>query len=375
MNPANPPNRGPLLLTLIFPLLLSVLAAAFLYQDASFAPAPLPMDAIAGPPVAAPVVLGEMRNSSEFVHLEGCLGPEDVAYDHGEKVIYTGCEDGWIRKVRVEDLVPEKWVNTGGRPLGLVFGLHGEVIVADTLLGLLSVTKDGQVEVLTDEAEGVKFKLTDAADVAADGTIYFTDATHKYSLRDSTLDLLEGRPNGRFLSYDPVTKETKVLVRDIYFANGVVVSPDQEFVVYCETVMNRCKKYYIKGEKEGTVENFIDHLPGMPDNIRYDGEGHYWIAIPVGRSAAWDLALGSPFLRRILGFLEKHSLRPKIESDSGVFVVDLKGNPVAHYYDPSFSMISSGTKIGNQVYCGSPTNPYIVCMNLTGILPGGSSSV
>lgn len=24
---------------------------------------------------------------------------------------------------------------------------------------------------------------------------------------------------------------------------------------------------------------FVDNLPGFPDNIRYDGEGHYWIAL------------------------------------------------------------------------------------------------
>jgi len=27
------------------------------------------------------------------------------------------------------------------------------------------------------------------------------------------------------------------------------------------------------------VEKFIDNLPGFPDNIRYDGEGRYWIAL------------------------------------------------------------------------------------------------
>lgn len=41
----------------------------------------------------------------------------------------------------------------------------------------------------------------------------------------------------------------------------------------------RCRKYYIYGEKSGLVEKFADNLPGLPDNIRYDGEGHYLIAI------------------------------------------------------------------------------------------------
>ncbi|KAK9948369.1 hypothetical protein M0R45_003949 [Rubus argutus] len=73
--------------------------------------------------------------------------------------------------------------------------------------------------------------------------IYFTDAANKYSLKDFILDVLEGRPHGRLLSYDPTIKETKVLLQDLYFANGVAVSPDQNYVIFCETVMTRCRKY------------------------------------------------------------------------------------------------------------------------------------
>lgn len=39
-----------------------------------------------------------------------------------------------------------------------------------------------------------------------------------------------------------------------------------------------CKKYYIQGPKKGKTEKFCD-LPGMPDNIHYDGHGKYWIGI------------------------------------------------------------------------------------------------
>lgn len=104
--------------------------------------------------------------------------------------------------------------------------------------GLLKVsTEDGAIELLTDSAEGQPFKLTDGVDIAEDGIIYFTDASYKYSLHEHPLDILEGRPYGRFLSYDPITHQTKVLVRDLYFPNGVAISPDQKFVVFCETPM------------------------------------------------------------------------------------------------------------------------------------------
>ena len=103
--------------------------------------------------------------------------------------------------------------------------------------GLLEVNADGSVKTLTDEAEGLKFKLTDGVDVAVDGLIYFSDASYKYSLKEHLFDILEGRPYGRLLSFDPSTNETKVLARDLFFPNGVVVSPDQNSVIFCESVM------------------------------------------------------------------------------------------------------------------------------------------
>lgn len=48
---------------------------------------------------------------------------------------------------------------------------------------------------------------------------------------------------------------------------------------YNECCRRRCRKYHIQGKKKGSVEKFINHLPGMPDNIRYDGDGLYWIAL------------------------------------------------------------------------------------------------
>ncbi|XP_021830692.1 protein STRICTOSIDINE SYNTHASE-LIKE 5-like [Prunus avium] len=258
----------------------------------------------------------------------------------------------------------EGWVNTGGRPLGLAFGLYNEVVVADADKGLLNVTSGGEVMLLTDEAEGVKFGITDGVDVAVDGTIYFTDASYKYNLKHFVWDILEGRPYGRFVSYDSATKQTTVLVRDLYFANGLVVSPDQSHVIFCETPMRRCRKYYVQGEKKGSVETFIDQLPGLPDNIRYDGEGHYWIALLMAPTLAWDLAVRYPFIRKVMGIMEKYTGRPNVEKNGGVLAVDLDGNLISHYYDPGLSLVSSVIKIGNHIFCGSVFHPYMLRLNI-----------
>ena len=73
--------------------------------------------------------------------------------------------------------------------------------------------------------------------VANDGSIYFTDASSKYDLSQFIFDILEGNPYGRLLKYNPATNKTSVLADRLYFPNGVVVSPYQDYIVFCETPM------------------------------------------------------------------------------------------------------------------------------------------
>uniref|UniRef100_A0A5B7B878 Strictosidine synthase conserved region domain-containing protein n=1 Tax=Davidia involucrata TaxID=16924 RepID=A0A5B7B878_DAVIN len=216
---------------------LELVAAVVLYKLDSFDPAPLPTHEFTQQAIPRAALQG-----LELVGFGQLLAPEDLAYDPKSKLIYTGCADGWIKRVTVNesaaDSVVENWINTGGRPLGLALGRNNhEVIVADADKGLLKVNEGGVIKLLTNKSEGVEFRLTDAVDIARDGMIYFTDASYKYSFKEFIRDLLEGKPHGRFMSYNPSTKKTKVLVRDLYFPNGVAVSPDQDFVIFCETPM------------------------------------------------------------------------------------------------------------------------------------------
>ncbi|XP_021908230.1 protein STRICTOSIDINE SYNTHASE-LIKE 7-like [Carica papaya] len=354
---------------LLFSLIGPAIAAIVMYQLDEFDAAPIPLThELTHPPLTSPLCNNRMLLGAEMVGAGQLPGPEDIAYDSKSRVIFTGCYDGWVKRVTVNDSVGdsvvERWVNTGGRPLGVAVGHNDEVIVADAYRGLLNISRDGEVELLTDEADGVKFKLTDHLDIADNGVIYFTDASYKYNFKDYMLDILEGRPYGRFMSFDPATKRTTVLVSDLYFANGVAVSPDQTHVIFCETPMRRCRRYYIEGEKKGRLEKFVDNLPGLPDNIRYDGEGLYWIALPTAVTTPWNIATKYPFVRKVVAMLEKMKLRPQMETNSGVFAVDVEGKPIAYYGDVGLKLISSGIKIGSHLYCGSLHYPHIIRLNL-----------
>lgn len=49
-----------------------------------------------------------------------------------------------------------------------------------------------------------------------------------------------------------------------------------QFFVNCRY---RCLKLWLKGEKVGQAEIFVDNLPGSPDNIRLAPDGSFWVAL------------------------------------------------------------------------------------------------
>lgn len=49
------------------------------------------------------------------------------------------------------------------------------------------------------------------------------------------MDLLDGRPSGKLFVFHPEQDETRVLVDGISFANGVLLSKDESFVLVAES--------------------------------------------------------------------------------------------------------------------------------------------
>lgn len=130
----SPPGRRSLWSSYSFLWLVAPVATAvLLYRLEPFDPAPFPIDELAAEAMVVPSSNGRMLEGSEKVGAGLLAGPEDIAYDPGSQVIYTGCGDGRIVRVRVNDSTVENWVNTGGRPLGLALGPNNEIIVADAL--------------------------------------------------------------------------------------------------------------------------------------------------------------------------------------------------------------------------------------------------
>lgn len=97
--------------------------------------------------------------------------------------------------------------------------------------------------------------------------------------RDHTLVVLTGDKTGRLLKYNIHTKETTVILKDLYFPNGVALSKNKEFLIFAETSTCRVLRLWLQpSEKAGKLEVFTE-LPGYPDNIKMNDKGEFWVAL------------------------------------------------------------------------------------------------
>ena len=333
--------------------------------------APSPIDAQSWqPPVPEPMIgllaPNEHLREAELLALGQVYGPEDTTVN-SDGVLFAGTQDGYIVRVFPDGQV-ENWVSTEGRPLGMVFDQEGNLIVADAWKGLLSITPDGDITVLATEADGVPFRFTDDVDIAADGRIYFTDASSRFYQPDYQLDLLEMRPHGRLLRYSPKTGETEVLLGNMHFANGVAVAPGGDYVLVNETWKYRILRYWIHGPKAGQSDVFADNLPGFNDNLAVDEKGRFWVAFPAPRNASIDTLHPTPWLKELVAKLPQ-SLQPAPMEYGLVVAFDRDGKVIASLHDTSGTHLQEITSVNphdGYLYFGSLHNDRIGRLPLRG---------
>jgi sugar lactone lactonase YvrE len=324
---------------------------------------PLGVDPVVWEAPTAPELVGtfapnDYLKDREVLGLNDGIGPEDIAVDD-EGNMYAPYEDGRVIKYNVFGKSQGVYANTEGRPLGLDFDAMGNLIIADAIKGLLSVDKQNNITVLSTESDGIEFKFTDDVDIGTDGKIYFSDASSGFDIHNYRVDLMVHRPLGRLLVYDPNTKMTTTLLSGLYFANGVAVSPNGEYVLVNETSEYRVTKYWLKGDKAGQSEMIIENLPGFPDGISSNGKGVYWVAFPAKRKAIIDNLAGKPFLRKIVLRLPE-SAQPAPDQHGFVLGIDGNGRVIHNLQDPSpdsFSPITSVEEKNGILYLGSLTYP------------------
>ena len=277
---------------------------------------------------------------AEKIKLNELHGPEDIAWD-GKDQLYTGLSDGTILRISISSGHQSAWAHTGGRPLGMAFSPSGELVVADAMRGLLSISAAGQISVLTETVNKTPIRYADDVAIAKDGTIYFSDASTKFgaedydTLMDASLDdLLEHRPHGRILVYNPKTKTTSVLIPNLYFPNGLALNKNDTELLFVETPKYRVMKFALTGAKNSKPVPIVENLPGFPDNIDPGQEGRFWVGLVAPRDRFLDTFASWPKLRQVVKRIPR-VLRPKPKRYGHVIAINISGSILRSLQDPS----------------------------------------
>ena len=281
--------------------------------------------------------VNDRLNALELIELDGRTGPEDA--DVGpDGLIYVATHDGEILRVE-DDGAVTSFAQTNGRPLGIEFSADGTLYVADAYRGLLAVDRAGQVTLLTNQAQdGSPILYADDLDIAADGAVYFSDASTRFgaeanggTLEASVLDLVEHSANGRILKFDPVSGKTTVFADGLNFANGVAVNEASDAVFVVETGTYRVWRFPVNGSPGQVI---LDNLPGFPDNINNAPDGTFWVGLVSPRNAIMDQLSGNPVLRRVIMRLPD-AMKPAPTRYGFILRMDAEGRVIETLQDPA----------------------------------------
>lgn len=179
----------------------------------------------------------------------------------------------------------------------------------------------------------------------------------------------------------------------LQFANGVFLSSEEDFIVVAETARNRLYRFYLKGPKKGTHDIFADGLPGMPDNLKPDGQGGLLVPLVLTTDSGNPMitqVLGPfPLIRKLiarilslveLGFKTVDTVYPNVYAkgavhwvghfESSTYVYPLRKTILhmsktgeildsIHTNDKSFYGISDAFIFNEYLYLGSPFAPFV----------------
>ena len=199
-----------------------------------------------------------------------------------------------------------------------------------------------------------------------DGTIFFTESTSAFTYTHFKGAVLEARPRGSLFRRDP-DGAVLTVVPGLYFANGVTPAADGSALVFAETMGRRLSKYWLTGDRAGTVTPLVANLPGHPDNLSTGADGRIWVAmvLPVNAAAEW-LAPRLPALRKLLWKLPDR-LQPQIKPEVWAVAFDPDtGEAVAglHTEHPSFGMVTGLVEADGRLWMGCIGAPAVAYTEL-----------
>ena len=338
---------------------------------------PVPIEPVSWIAPQAPGYVGAHATNTRLADLKMISlgkeeGPEHIALAKDGK-LYTTVASGNILRMNPDGTAQEVFANTGGRVLGFDFDAGGNLIAADAFKGLLSISPDRKITLLTDKVGAEPIVYADAVIVAANGKIYVSDASARFApakwggtFEASVLDILEQSATGRILEYDPATRTTRMVAKGLSFANGVTLSQDEQTLFVNETGRYRVWKISVqasnldvtKTHPQATV--LFDNLPGYPDNLMRGLDGKIWLGFAKPRNPTIDKLATQPFMRKLTLRLPR-SMWPIPKAYGHVMAFTEDGKVVADLQD------ATGTYPETTAVTETPQRLYIQSLHAKGL--------
>ncbi|OYT85652.1 MAG: strictosidine synthase [Burkholderiales bacterium PBB6] len=295
----------------------------------------------------------------QVIDLHGEEGPEHIAIGP-DGALYAAVLSGKVLRMAPDGSGQTVFANSGGRVLGFDFERKPDgdwtMIAADAVRGLLRITRQGEVTVLADRVGDSSIRYADAVVVSSAGKVYLSDASTRFAPKDwggtfeaSVLDILEQSATGRIIEHDLRTGQSRVVAHGLSFANGVVLSQDEQQLLVAETGRYRIWRVSTDASNldlasvdldakasatPSQAKVLIDSLPGYPDNLMRGRDGRIWVGLTKPRNPVIDRMAGTPWLREVTLRLPR-ALWPIPKAYGHVFAFNEQGQVLLDLQDIS----------------------------------------
>lgn len=212
-------------------------------------------------------------------------GPESIAIWRGN--VLTTSRNGFIYRIdghnqtlipliRVIDRSCQKWNQTlCSRPLGLRFDSKGILYVVEPFFGIYRIknilTPKPEVELILSYAQTEAFNksskffddivIDENAGLNGGHVLYVTDFSTEFDLTQFTIALTCSQ-SGRILRFDINSRKLSIILDNLFSPNGIELSEDKKFLLFCESGSRSISKLIIKGPKAGQTSKMLTSLPG-----------------------------------------------------------------------------------------------------------------
>ncbi|MEH3115137.1 SMP-30/gluconolactonase/LRE family protein [Pedobacter terrae] len=204
--------------------------------------------------------------SSQFKFTEG------ASVDKEGNVFFTDQPNDKIWKYDTNGQL-SLYMDKSGRANGTYFDKKGNLIVcADENNQIWSIDKNKKIKVLFSDYEGKKVNGPNDIWLDAKGGIYFTDPYYQRNYWTRKSPEIQGQkvyylPKGK--------KEAIVVADDIIKPNGIVGTPDGEFLYVADMDANKTYRYRIGADARLTDRELI--LNQHSDGMTLDNKGNIYV--------------------------------------------------------------------------------------------------